>query len=912
MNISNPTRYNQCPRKIGYKSFRLTPFVSLAAVCLAFSWQLNLNAQSDNFDDGDDVGWIRDNTIAPYGGVNTYSFPSGPFGNGYRIQCTSSAPLLGACGSCGTARAFVYRTNDYTDFYVAVDLVAWNNGLDQALVLLARGTGLTNQLSPCPLGGTCPPGFGTASGYVCNWDVNQDGVTAGDFRGGQFQINTVNGEAPSTIAAAYATPVPGKVYRMVFKGVGTLLTAQLYDLEDLSAPIVTIQANDGTYSEGVSGVVSFSRDGTTTDVTYDNYYAAAADPDTDIAPAIRHEIAGTPQVVTRTPTARFSNFHPTSSGISFTANTFATNVIDAAATKIFLNGANVSSSLVLPPNGTNGIFSLSPILADNTVYAGRIELQTTGGALKSTNTFWFDTFTDAFLTNAPVKTIEVEDYNYSNGTFQPDPIPVSGIDTNTVQINGGGVGYLDEPGTPEVDFHDNRTSVEGGWADYRLFDYVGTIQGNRDDIEDLNHPNDPNNRVNDHQRQKYAVVGVNEYEVSRTEAGEWLNYTRVFADTNYYVFLRCGSFGNQPVNLDLVTSDITTSNQTTSPLGTFAVGNHLLHFNYKYEPLTISGAPVVVHLAGTNTVRLTMGGTPTKDNRQLFLNYLLFVPTDVGLTYFDPFEDGNDTAPAPAWVRYNPIGVGSWSFPGGNTYRIQSGPSPDPANFGQGRAGSLKPGSFSDFYISADVVSWNDTVKQVFGVLARIQTPGPGTTTGYMFSYDRGNPASSTAGDVDIIRLDGEVPTSLPTTGADSIHLDPTKQYRFTFEGHGGNFKGQVYQLPDTATPVVSVTATDPNYVSGNSGLVVANNNSPTYDGPADATFDNFLSTTAEPRLTVTSSGGNINLSWPTIPFTLQSSPSLTTPVWTSITTGISTVGDQETYSAPASGAALYYRLIYP
>src|SRR5206468_1042475 len=121
---------------------------------LLLNWQFSASAQSDNFDDGDDAGWTRANVIAPYGGVNTYSFPNGPFGKGYRIQCTSSAPLLSACGDCGTARAFTYQPNDYTDFYVAVDLVAWNNTLNQALVILARASGLTNRLDPCPLGGT--------------------------------------------------------------------------------------------------------------------------------------------------------------------------------------------------------------------------------------------------------------------------------------------------------------------------------------------------------------------------------------------------------------------------------------------------------------------------------------------------------------------------------------------------------------------------------------------------------------------------------------------------------------------------------------------------------------------------------------------------------------------------------------
>src|SRR5262249_27182584 len=243
-----------------------------------------------------------------------------------------------------------------------------------------------------------------------------------------------------------------------------------------------------------------------------------------------------------------------------------------------------------------------------------------------TNTFWLDTFSNSFLTNPPVKTVEIEEYNYSNGVYQLDPIALSGVDTNGLQMNGDGIGYFALVGTPEVDYHDNRTSPESGWNDFRLEDFAATLQGNREDIQDLNHPSpstppvaDPT-RPNDNTRQKYAVANLKEYEVARTEAGEWLNYTRVFADTNYYVYLRCGSFGNQDVLLDLVSGDPRSTNQTTAPLGTFAVQNHLMRLNYKYEPLTVGGSPVVVRLAGTNTLRLTMGGKPTKDNRLLSLN----------------------------------------------------------------------------------------------------------------------------------------------------------------------------------------------------------------------------------------------------------------------------------------------------
>jgi len=70
-----------------------------------------------------------------------------------------------------------------------------------------------------------------------------------------------------------------------------------------------------------------------------------------------------------------------------------------------------------------------------------------------------------------------------------------------------------------------------------------------------------------------------------------------------------------------------------------------------------------------------------------------------------------------------------------------------------------------------------------------------------MFTHDRGNPASSTSGDMDIIRLDGEVPTSLPTT----------ESIQYTFEtgkitgwcsSRGLIFTGQIYELPDVLFPI--------------------------------------------------------------------------------------------------------------
>src|SRR5207302_4822917 len=201
-------------------------------------------------------------------------------------------------------------------------------------------------------------------------------------------------------------------------------------------------------------------------------------------------------------------------------------------------------------------------------------LTDTTGLKTSVNTFWFDTFTDAYLSGGLAKTIECEDYNYSNGVFQLDPIPVSGAPTNgNAQVNGEGVGYYDSndlawmtKGTEGVDFHTAQGTPNTGWDDYRPNDAVMTGEGIRQEIEDDPHPDtlppwdpstNPYTRPNDHTRQKYAASNLVEYVVIRTHAADWLNYSRSFTSSscNYFAFLSVGSFSSSPATLSKVTSD---------------------------------------------------------------------------------------------------------------------------------------------------------------------------------------------------------------------------------------------------------------------------------------------------------------------------------------------------------------------
>ncbi len=251
----------------------------------------------------------------------------------------------------------------------------------------------------------------------------------------------------------------------------------------------------------------------------------------------------------------------------------------------------------------------------------------------------------------------------------------------------------------------------------------------------------------------------------------------------------------------------------------------------------------------------------------------------------DDFDDGNDTG----WTRYDPLAAfglrATYSFPNG-AYRIQTtyltGMAENP-----GRAGTVLPDVYSNFYASVDIINWDDTLPQSFGLLARVGTVGLQTTTGYAFTWDRGNPTNATAGDVDISTITGEAPDGVSVTGSDKIHFETGKTYRMVFIGRGAVLEGRVYELPDVTTPVLVVEGFDETYPSGQNGMVVFDNSGG--QNKTDATFDNFFATDIEqPRLLMKDLDfGDWEVSWPTeaSAFVLQAATALTGAAtdWTDI-----------------------------
>jgi hypothetical protein len=218
---------------------------------------------------------------------------------------------------------------------------------------------------------------------------------------------------------------------------------------------------------------------------------------------------------------------------------------------------------------------------------------------------------------------------------------------------------------------------------------------------------------------------------------------------------------------------------------------------------------------------------------------LFFAGTPSVFAQSDNFNDKSDDG----WLRYDPLAVfgapGAFSFPDGG-YRLQSTSSPNPDALGPGRVASLRlNGSYSQFSVSADVVNWDNSIDQAFGLLGRISQAGLGTSDGYVFLY------RPFKGDFLIERLDNE---SGRVIGSGFLQLDHTKDYRFTFAGEGPNFTGSVFDLTDTRTPLLNVYASDAVYTAGISGLLVTSN-APKELGPGDATFDNYLAVVPEPSV---------------------------------------------------------------
>ncbi len=611
--------------------------------------------QQDTFDDGNDEGWDRFSPLDVVGASSIFTFPQISEGNlGYRLQ--SPAPAVDAAGP---ARSFSSLPQVYSDFYAAVDVMDWNNEVNQAFGLLFRADNI---------------GLGQTTGYVMNYDPQQ----ASGARG-QIQFNIVTGEADQgTIGAADISFEPGHDYRIVMTAEGETFRGWVYDHLDLTSPIVTYSGVNDLYSNGKIGLFNFYRGGDQTDpdlgiadTTFDHFYSA---PEKPVSPGSSawYGFAGQPYVAVLSPANRAA-YQAAQDGLQFTI-VLPDGATEAPEVQLTLNGVDVTGQVSLQVENQTVIGNYEG-LESNRVYDAMIRLP--GNAFVAETQWTFDTFDQAFLTSEETFVIEVEDYNFDGGNFinKPDP---SGVRESGQVVNAEN-GYLDQSGIPEVDFFDYESSPgPEDVAAFRAFDPVRTQAGSSEtgSAEEFSGP-DP--AVNDVIRSIYSDLELPEYQVTDTEGGEWMNYTRDFPAGEYNVYLRAAGRATQEIYLDEVTSEPSNPDQTTQRLGTFTLPNMGMKFNYRFVALRDGdGNRVKLSLEGTRTLRLTIGSErENRVNDTTALNYILLTPAiddeapqaAISLTasstldgVYEPvsgavIEDGRITVPAAEDMQFFKINV---------------------------------------------------------------------------------------------------------------------------------------------------------------------------------------------------------------------------------------------------------------
>jgi len=245
-------------------------------------------AISDNFNDGDDVGWMR--YPNPTTLSQTWSFPTNPASGG-NIAYKLTSMAGGSAANYG--RNLSIRSGDpsFTDFCIEADLIDWDNAQSQQMGIAARfqqGTE-TNVVPSCYML-IYANRFSAGAGGTDQLRLYEVSPTVGlrflhEGLGGLGQFGVVPfGDPP---------PVPSGNYRLIFKGVGNVLTGQIIDLgtglpmtfNDGSAHLTNMVYTSWAtnFISGTVGLGVFQNNAGSPDTTLDNFMAGPWAPSASIA-----------------------------------------------------------------------------------------------------------------------------------------------------------------------------------------------------------------------------------------------------------------------------------------------------------------------------------------------------------------------------------------------------------------------------------------------------------------------------------------------------------------------------------------------------------------------------------------------------------------------------------------------------
>ena len=286
-----------------------------AALCGLLAFSTALQAQYYDFDSSTDTGWLK--SVHP----KTVTFPTDALGGkAYRLQGTPDPSVTDT-----NARVFSYFTNRmFTNFYAAVDVVAWNTNQDCEQIIAIIGRANSNpDLGNLIFDPDAPNGlpFNVRMHDYRDYTgpTNNGPLGYSDQMSMWSMVNVGYASLGQPVAVTAGNPptaafrwVPGHAYRLVLSSTNVVgdpaqwFTASIYDLNDLTLPLFTVSGDDSYPGNslyipkyGYAGVVAYKLAGSvasptpdwdpTVDATFDNFYVGETAPVTAVVPpAIPH------------------------------------------------------------------------------------------------------------------------------------------------------------------------------------------------------------------------------------------------------------------------------------------------------------------------------------------------------------------------------------------------------------------------------------------------------------------------------------------------------------------------------------------------------------------------------------------------------------------------------------------------
>ncbi len=323
------------------------------------------------------------------------SFPNGALRIHSQIPHSPSRPPIGAV---------ILPSPLFTDFYVAYDLVDWEDELNQDMGLAIR-TREEGSLE-------------TVDNYNFIWNSQTK----------QFEFyDSVNGNKGLPLTGTTVDLDPNEDYRFVLEARGDTLIGFIYELKDLTTPLATIFTDEAT--KRVPGKIGFyniyqgSFGPDRSDCTIDNFLLAESNLYAGLLleGATAHGVEGAAQVIEKSPATGAEPIDAVD-GLQFIVGTLTDKAVGPSSITLTLNGEDVSDSLTTTPIGNNLVVHYNG-LQPNQSYEGSLTMANVDG-VGTTHAFSFQT------TGTPLPPVIIRD-NFDDGELDGawvkwDPWRVSG------------------------------------------------------------------------------------------------------------------------------------------------------------------------------------------------------------------------------------------------------------------------------------------------------------------------------------------------------------------------------------------------------------------------------------------------------------------------------------------------------